>query len=362
VSRLRRRPAPEAIDVLIVSLGGTIGLRNADDQLAASLRAAGQRVELIRVAPQREVRTLMLTDLIQALAARRAARDALRRVEPRAIVYSTTTSAMFWPRPGAIRFDALAQDTRPGRHGLWQRPLEARRLRQARLLIPWSEASLSGAAPEALARPRVTIPISISVREAPNEGAASATPPLLDELESTGHHAVAVTYAADPRKKGLDRLLAAWALVRQPNELLLVTGRDELPEGYGPSEAVQCTGKLSPQDFRALVRAVGVLAMAPRREDYGLVQLEALAEGARVATTAAPGPYAALSLVQQLWPEQVVPDADDPQRLGAALRHAIDARLSADDLLRATAATRPWRAAAVGEKVERELVPALRAT
>jgi glycosyltransferase involved in cell wall biosynthesis len=359
VSGRRRRPAPESIDVLIVSLGGTIGLRNADDQLAASLRAAGQQVELVRVAPQREVRTLMLTDLVQALAARRAAKHALRRVEPQAIIYSTTTSAMFWPRPGAIRFDALAQDTRPGRHGLWQRRLEARRLRQARLLIPWSEASLSGAPAAALARPRVTIPISITSRDG---HAAAPAPTLLDDLEAAGQHAVAVTYAADPRKKGLDRLLAAWALVRAPGELLLVTGRDALPEGYGPADAVHCTGKLTPEAFRALVRAVGVLAMAPRREDYGLVQLEALAEGARVATTAAPGPYAALALVQQLWPEQVVPDADDPRRLGLALRHAIDARLSADDLLRATAATEPWRAAAVGEKVERELVPALEAT
>ena len=36
-----------------------------------------------------------------------------------------------WRRaPGAIRFDAPAAGNRPGRHGLWQRPVERRRLRE----------------------------------------------------------------------------------------------------------------------------------------------------------------------------------------------------------------------------------------
>ena len=84
----------------------------------------------------------MLTDLMWARAARAAARRALQVQDPRAIVYSTSTAALLWPAPGAIRFDAPAARNRPGRHGLWQRPLERKRLRAAPLLLPMSEGAL----------------------------------------------------------------------------------------------------------------------------------------------------------------------------------------------------------------------------
>ncbi|MBI5105746.1 MAG: FAD-dependent oxidoreductase [Solirubrobacterales bacterium] len=58
----------------------------------------------------------MATDLVWARAARRAAAVALRDHDPRAVLYSTTTAALLWPRPGAIRFDAPAAST--GRHAL----------------------------------------------------------------------------------------------------------------------------------------------------------------------------------------------------------------------------------------------------
>ena len=61
---------------------------------------------------------------------------------------------------------------------------------------------------------------------------------------------------------------------------------------------------------------------APRREDYGIAQLEALADGARVVTTPSPGPYAALPLLRRDglgWVAE--PDA---AALGAALRAALD--------------------------------------
>ncbi len=56
------------IDVLIVSLGSTGGLRAADEELCDSLHRAGASVELVRAAPPGEVRTLMLTDLRWAAA------------------------------------------------------------------------------------------------------------------------------------------------------------------------------------------------------------------------------------------------------------------------------------------------------
>ncbi len=80
----------------------------------------------------------MLTDLQWARAARAAAGGVLSTSSPRAVIYSSTTAALLWPRPGAIRFDAASRGNRPGRHGLWQRPLERRRLAQAPLLLPLS--------------------------------------------------------------------------------------------------------------------------------------------------------------------------------------------------------------------------------
>src|SRR5205085_9511588 len=107
------------MDVLVVALGSTTGLRRAEDALAASLERAGASVAVARAAEQPDVRTLAYTDLRWALAARSAARAALRRDQPRAILYYTTTAALLWPRPGAVRFDSLAADSRPGRHGVW---------------------------------------------------------------------------------------------------------------------------------------------------------------------------------------------------------------------------------------------------
>ncbi len=142
-------PPGDRADVLLVSLGSTGGLRRADDELAGSLRRAGARVEIARPGAPRPLPTLMLTDLQWARAARAAAARAERGAPARAIVYSTTTAALLWKRPGAIRFDATAAGNRPGHHGLWQRPLEHRRLREAPLLLPWSDGGLREAPAEA---------------------------------------------------------------------------------------------------------------------------------------------------------------------------------------------------------------------
>ncbi len=131
------------LDVLVVSLASTTGLREADEELAASLRRAGASVELAVADRPPAVRTMALTDLLWARAARSAAQAALSRAEPQAVIYSTTTAALLWPRPGAIRFDATAAGNRPARHGLWQRPLERRRLARSPLLLPLSAGALA---------------------------------------------------------------------------------------------------------------------------------------------------------------------------------------------------------------------------
>src|SRR4051795_11818359 len=133
------------LDLLLVSLGGTLGLRAADDALVGSLERAGASVAVVRARYPREWRTLAALELAWALNARRAAAEGLRAHRPRAVLYSTTTAALLGPVPGAIRFDAPAAGNRPGRHGLWQRPVEARRFKSAPLLIPWSEGGLNEA-------------------------------------------------------------------------------------------------------------------------------------------------------------------------------------------------------------------------
>jgi hypothetical protein len=110
-------------DVLVVSLGTTAGWRGADGALVAAIERAGAQAVQVTAARVREVRTFMATDFLQARAARAAARAGIERHRPRALVYGSTTAALLGPRPGAIWFDSPAAENRPGRHGLWQRPL-----------------------------------------------------------------------------------------------------------------------------------------------------------------------------------------------------------------------------------------------
>src|SRR5256885_10156863 len=147
------------MDILYVSLGSTAGLRAADAELVASLRRAGASVIVAAARPRRDVRTLALTDLAWALAARAAARDALRVHEPRAVVYGTVTAALFGPVPGAIRYDAPAAANRPGRHGVWQRPRERRVIARAPLLVPQDAGAL--AETPAPRPPAIVVPIPV---------------------------------------------------------------------------------------------------------------------------------------------------------------------------------------------------------
>jgi Glycosyl transferases group 1 len=331
----------DAVDVLIVSLGSTGGLRAADEELARSLRRAGASATVAQATPPRPLRTLALTDLSWALAARRAARSELARRTPRAVIYSSTTAALLWPRPGAIRFDAPAAGNRPGRHGLWQRPLERRRLRQASLLLPLSEGGLRELpVPACPAGHALVLPVPIE---------PSGVEPASRDID-------VIAYGANPQKKGLDRVLAAWARVRRPSEEMLVAGvSEEQLRRAGlelPEEGVRLTGMLARGEYRALLRRARVFVCAPRREDYGQAQLEALADGCLLVTTPAPGPYAALPLARELDSRLVGED------LGAALRVALD-RPAPGYAVRASQALAPFSHAAVDRLVAEQLLPRL---
>jgi hypothetical protein len=336
-----------AVDVLIVSLGSTAGLRAADAELEASLRRAGATVELVRARAPAERPTLMLTDLAWARAARLTSGPPLGArggAGPRALIYSSTTAALLWKRPGAIRFDATSAANRPGRHGLWQRPLERRRLRQAPLLLPWS-AGGRDESPVAALGETLVLPV-------PVEG--SGPPPGARDI-------AAITYAANPSKKGLDRVLSAWRRIRQrragEGEELLVAGigTQELARSgiqIAAGDCVRLTGPLTSTEYRALVRRARVFICAPRREDYGIAQLEALADGCQLVTTPSPGPYAALPIARALDPRLV---SDD---LAAALGAALDSP-PGDYAARAARELEPFSRRAVDRLVAEELLPRL---
>lgn len=325
-----------AVDVLIVSLGSTAGLRASDEELAGALRRAGARVQVVAAKAPRELRTYALTDLAWGRAARGAATAAIAAHAPRVVVYSTITAALFWPRPGAIRYDAPAAANRPGRHGVWQRPLERRRLRQAPLLVAVDPGTLAET-PRPHAR---AVVVPIPVQPSPDAGAP--------------RDIAAITYAANPQKKGLDRVLAAWAQARAADEQLVVAGTDLRIDAAG----VRVAGRMAPAAYRALLRRARVFVTAPRREDYGIAQLEALADGCVLVTTAAPGPYAALPLARALDPRLVAARDDGGAGLARALRIALDAP-AAQYAQRAAAAIAPFRRDAVDAVVRDELLPRL---
>jgi hypothetical protein len=118
---------------------------------------------------------------------------------------------------------------------------------------------------------------------------------------------------------------------------------------------VRVVGALPGDEYRMLLRRARVFACAPRREDYGIAQLEALADGCLLASAPAPGPYPALALARELDGRLV--DEDLAGALGAAL--AIDEAAASDYRVRAASALRPFRRESVDVLVREQLLPRL---
>jgi hypothetical protein len=91
---------------------------------------------------------------------------------------------------------------------------------------------------------------------------------------------------------------------------------------------------------------------APRREDYGITQLEALADGCLLVTAPAPGPYVALPIARALDPRLVAED------LAPAIRAGLDDPLP-DYAARAAEALGPYRPERVDAVVAEQLLPRL---
>lgn len=341
-----------AVDIAIVSLGTTMGWRRADEALAAHVEAAGATCELrpVRIGAARRLqRAMSVTDAVQALAARRAAAG----VDARAVVYSSVTAALAQPprRPHAIRFDTIAALSRPGIGGAWQRHRERAVLARADLLLPWSEAAAEAARAASGAEPeQVVLPCVVD----------AATEPAADAPDATA-------YAANPDKRGLDLICAAWAAAAPEGARLLVGGIGraeglrwlgrrgiELPAG------VELAGAVPRERWTALVAGSRAYLSAARYEDWGVAQMEALAAGTPLVAVPTPGPNAALPLARRLAPELVAADRS-VAALGGALRAglALDGRARADYAARARALLEPYSDASLRAVVAERVVPAL---
>jgi Glycosyl transferases group 1 len=328
-TRARGRSGPQT-DVLVVSIGTTSGWRAAASELSAAFARAGARVQTVITGPAPPVRTFALTDLTQAWAARRACLHAVAKHDPAAIVYCSITAALLWPRPGAVWLDSLAAENRPGRHGVWQRVVERRRVAQASLVLTMSDTSLA---------PLTEAHAAFVVVPVPVEPSADGSGP---------RDIAALAYAGDPEKRQLELVLAAWQRARRGDETLVVAG----VEGIRNLPGVEPAGRLGPGAYRALLRRARVFVAAPRREDYGIAPLEALADGCQLVTTPAPGPYPALRLARELDPRLVDDD------LAMALRIALDDPLPGYSE-RANELLAPFTRAAVDRTIAQRVLPRL---
>jgi hypothetical protein len=320
-----------ATDVLVVSVGATTGWRAAARELVGALQRVGAHVAAVSTGPTPELRTFMATDFVQAGAARRACQRALDEHEARAIIYCSITAALLWPRPGAIWVDSIAAENRPGRHGLWQRRVERRRLERAPLLLTMADGSL---APLRRRPPAEAITLPVAVQ-------SSAPVQRWRDVD-------VLAYAADPVKRRLDFILAAWQRARRGDETLVVAGIDRSE----PISGVRFAGRLEPSEYRALLRRARVFVAAPRREDFGIAPLEALADGCLLVTTPSPGPYPALGLARTLDPRLV---SDD---LAPALRSALDDPVPGY-AQRAQQLLEPFSAAAIDATLTERVLPRL---
>lgn len=342
-------------DVLLVSLGTTRGLRAADESFVEMVRAAGVGVEVVGVrvgATRRLQRFYPAIDLVQAVAARRAAATALARHDPRAVVVSTTTAALLAPlgdRPYAVRLDSPAILNRPGRRNAIQHALERRSLASAQLVLPMSraaEAALpAGSAPSVVVPP---LPIGPSGPAEPRER-------------------LAVAYTPDPKAKGLDLLGAAWGIAAVPDARLHVFGID--PDrgraflarfGIPEPATLEWRGMVPASEFRAALRRAHVHVTSARWEDFGQAQLEALADGALLATTPAGGPFEALAFARGLDPRLVATDVSAPA-LATAVRAAFAVTDDEAERYRQGAAAHlaPYREQTVANSVAQRVLPAL---
>jgi glycosyltransferase involved in cell wall biosynthesis len=345
----------EPVDVLVLSLGTTRGLRLASADLVDMLREAGASVAAVgtRIGLTDALRRAYpVNDVVEAVAARRALGSAMRRFSPRALVVSTTTAALLIGDPGvpfAVWLDSPARLNRPGLLSWPLHRLERRQLARARVLMPHSSGAV-GALPLGSA-PTVVIP----------------PPVVAAPAASSLREAIAVAYTPDPKAKGLALLCASWERAALEGARLVIAGvSPERARGFlarfGRSvpAGVELAGMLPQPEFHALLARARVFVSAAEWEDFGVAPLEALDRGAAFVSTPGGGPFPAPGIARSLAPEFVAGD-----REAGSLARALEAAFAADDgalaayRVAARAALAAYRPEASVLRLQEDVLPAL---
>lgn len=345
----------DRVDVLVLSLGTTRGLRLSDAQLVSMLRQAGASVAAVatRIGATNALRRgYPVNDVVEAIAARRALAAGMRRHRPRALAISTTTAALLVGRPEvpfAVWLDSPARLNRPGALNAPLHLLERRQLARARVLMALSPGTVE-ALPAGAAR-SVIVPPPLPAAPAPRDA----------------RERIAVGYPPDPKAKGLALLCAAWERVALPDVRLEIAGIE--PErahaflgrrGIRLPARAELVGVLPQPEFHALLERSYVFVSAAGWEDFGIAPLEALDRGAVLVAAPAGGPFPALGIARSLGREFVAGDRDP-----ASLARAVEAAFAADGArlaayrVAARAELEPYRPEATVARIQAEVLPAL---
>jgi Glycosyl transferases group 1 len=343
------------VSALVVTCGTTRGLRHAEQDLVAGLSRLDLRIG-VSVPAYSSSRILRaahpLLDLAEAWSISRAVASATKDTLPSVIIYPTSLSTIFEPkvrlRTAIVRYDALASENRRGARNLPLRLLERRSLSRAKALAPWSLRRTEGATSSRLP-PKISFP------------------PTVDAYETKeSRRQMMVCYGSNPHKKGLDIVVEAWGRACLPVPWKLHIGgisaragrswlsRRKVTEPAG----IVWAGELEAKSYRGLTSAAAAVIAGSRFEDFGIAQLEALADGAVLVTVPSAGPYEALSIARGLDPHTVAANLS-PEDLADAIRYA--ASMSASALLtyqrRASAEVAQYSSKWHQDRIEKGLVP-----
>jgi hypothetical protein len=227
-------------------------------------------------------------------------------------------------------------------------PLERRALERARLVLPWSRAALAA------------LP-------AGRDRAVILPPPVLPSGPPAERERLAVAYVPNPKAKGLDILCSAWRLAHVDGAQLEIFGIEpERARRYlertrvAEPDSVKWRGMTPARDFRVALRRAHVFTAAARWEDFGQAQLEALADGALLATVPSGGAYEALAAARELEP-RLAADTLDPGALAEALRLAFELSPQRVERYRHEAALKlaAYSPQALSHRMASEVIPAL---
>jgi len=346
----------EPVDLLLVSLGTTRGLRLSDAKFARMARSAGASVAVVGTQiglTDRLRRGYPVNDIVEAIAVRRALSQGLRRHRPRALVLSSTTAALLVDMdrlPAAVWLDSPARLNRPGLHNSILHVLERRQLSRARMLLVLSDEAV----PELPAghAPAVVIPSPI---------AEPAT------VGDQARERIVVAYTPDPKAKDLELVCRIWAETNASGARLIVTGIDpdravaflrrrglELPPG------AELAGMLDQGRLLELLGRALVFLSAARWEDFGVTPLEALDCGAVLVAAPGGGPFPALAIAREL-DGRLVANNRGPAAVARSLETAL--ALGDGELADYRAAARlrlaPFREPAIVERLRDEVLPVL---